>query len=168
MTERRPLTAIASNALWFVGVAAFLYFLYPTPWEEHRVGERTNRLNRITGVEQISSPKGWVSPAKPDEAIEVTDLHYETRVIDGDMVDATLVGKLHNKSDQAMFDVLITISLLNEAGEVAATDYIDRHNEEIRPGDTVLYSAQSSVTASIKNPADYKIRIDSILGRPYP
>lgn len=47
------------TALIALAVLAFAYFVYPTPYEYTRRAPNVFRVNRFTGVREVSTANGW-------------------------------------------------------------------------------------------------------------
>lgn|GEM_PF-2176916 len=114
---------------------AWLYWIYPTPWEQMKLEYSVIRINRFTGEKQYLSDRGWGKYSPPaassvvSSAIPVTGLPPvpqnrdlttgEIAKLDGKLTIAPggfLKGDLYNGNDFTVKNVVILVTITNSDG----------------------------------------------------
>ncbi len=130
---------------------AWLYWIYPTPWEQMKLGYAVVRINRFTGEKQYLSDRGWGKPTlapatpayKPPPVPHDRDLTVtEIAKLDGKLsisLSGALQGDIYNGNDFTVKKVVILVSITNSDGTLAKS-------REYKVADYVKFSPLSNTS----------------------
>lgn len=149
---------IAATVAVLAVVVTFATLVWPTSYVIVTHDGTVSRVNRFTGVQEYSSPQGWIRPGVPQMSVSakdvtgslvVKDMHYDPHTSQGELV-------LLNSTEEAWNSVHVELSLLDGDGVVVGTTTQDV--EKIGKGDRVRLSIVGYVTSG----APTQIRVDRV------
>lgn len=142
---------VAYVAAAFASVAVLATYVWPTAYVIVPNSNAVLRVNRFTGVEEWSSPRGWIRPGVAAPQTQARNVTGELLVKGNTYEPQSGLGELvlENSGQAAMKGVHLEISLIDHEGVVVGTTTQDI--EKIERGDKVRVSILGVTTTGSAN-----------------
>lgn len=143
--------ALAYAAVALASVAVLATYVWPTAYVIVPNQNAVLRVNRFSGVEEWSSPRGWIRPGVTLPQTQARNVTGELLVKGNTFEPQSGMGELvlENRGSQAMKGVHLEISLIDAEGVVVGTTTQDI--DKIERGDKVRVSVMGVTTTASAN-----------------